>query len=133
MDWKQVIFTDEKTVRLNCVKGMVWNSPGKRKAVRTVKHPVKANVWGCFSSKGFGRVVCFKENLNAELLCDIYKCGLLPKARKQFGHDSVLWKLQEDNDPKRRSKLAVNWKRNNGVHEIYWPSMSPDLAPIENV
>ena len=41
--------------------------------------------------------------------------------------------LQEDNDPKHRSKLAVNWKRNNGVHEIYWPSMSPDLAPIENV
>ena len=32
-----------------------------------------------------------------------------------------------------RSKLAVNCKRNNGVHEIYWPSMSSDLAPIENV
>ena len=66
-------------------------------------------------------------------MCDIYKRGLLPIARKQFGHDSMLWKLQEDNDPKHKSKLAVNWKRNNGVHEIYWPSMSPDLAPIENV
>ena len=65
-------------------------------------------------------------------MCDIYKRGLLPTARKQFGHDSMLWKLQ-DNDPKHRSKLAVNWKRNNGVHEIYCPSMSPDLAPIENV
>ena len=52
--------------------------------------------------------VCFKENLNAELMCDIYKRGLLPTARKQFGHDSMLWKLQEDNDPKHRSKLAVN-------------------------
>ena len=66
-------------------------------------------------------------------MCDIYKRGLLLTARKQFGHDSMLWKLQEDNDPKHRSKLAVNWKSNNGVHEIYWPSMSPDLAPIENV
>ena len=66
-------------------------------------------------------------------MCDIYKRGLLPTSRKQFGRDSMLWKLQEDNDPKHRSKLAVNWKRNNGVHEIYWPSMSPDLAPIENV
>ena len=101
--------------------------------VRTVKHPVKVNVWGCFSSKRFGRVVCFKESLNAELMCDIYKRGLLPTARKQFGYDSILWKLQEDNDLKHRSKLAVNWKRNNGVHEIYWPSMSPDLALIENV
>ena len=105
----------------------------KKKVVQTVKHPVKVNVWGCFSSKGFGRVVCFKENLNAELMCDIYKRGLFPTVRKQFGHDSMLWKLQEDNDPKHRSKLAVNWKRNNEVHEIYWPSMSPDLAPIENV
>ena len=25
MDWNQVVFTDETTVRLNCVKGMVWN------------------------------------------------------------------------------------------------------------
>ena len=44
----------------------------------------------------------------------------------------MLWKLQEDNDPKHRSKLAVNWKRNNGVDEICWPSMSSDLASIEN-
>ena len=67
-----------ETVRLNCVKGMVWNLPEKKKVVRTVKHPVKVNVWGCFSSKGFDRIVCFKENLNAELMCDIYKRGLLP-------------------------------------------------------
>ena len=128
-----MIFTDETTARLNCVKGMVWNLPGKKKVVQTVKHPVKVNVWGCFSSKGFDRIVYFKEKLNAELMCDIYKRGLLPKARKQFGHDSMLWKLQENNDSKHRSKLPVNWKRNNGVHEIYWPSMSPDLASIENV
>ncbi|CAF3033188.1 unnamed protein product [Rotaria sp. Silwood2] len=66
-------------------------------------------------------------------MCDIYKRGLLSTALKQFGHDSTLWKLQEDNDPKHTSKLAVNWKRNNGVHEIQWSSMSSDLAPIENV
>ena len=115
-----MIFTGETTVRVNCVKGMVWNLPGKNKIVRTVKRPVKVNAWCCFSSKGFGRIVCFKENLNAELMCDIYKRGLLPTAQKQFGHDSMLCKLQEDNDPKHRSKLAVNWKRNNGVDEIYW-------------
>ena len=90
----------------------------KKKVVRTVKHPVKVNVLGCFPSKGSGQVVCFKENLNAELMCDIYKRGLLPTSQKQFGHDSKLWKLQEGNDPKHRSKLAVNWKRNNEVHEI---------------
>ena len=32
MDWNQVIFTDETTVRLNCVKGMVWNLPEKKRS-----------------------------------------------------------------------------------------------------
>ena len=50
---------------------------------------------------------------------DIYKCGLLLTSRKQFGHDSTLWKLQEDNESKHTSKLAVNWKRNNGIDEIH--------------
>ena len=104
-----------------------------KKAVRTVKHPIKANVWGCFSSKGLGHIVSFKQNLNAELMCDISKRDFLPTARKQFGYDSTLWKLQQDNDPKHTWKLAVNWKRNDGVHEIHWPSMSPHFAPIENV
>ena len=85
----QVIFTDEITVRLNCVKEMVWNLLEKKKVVRAAKHPVKVNVWDCFSSKRFGRVVCFKENLNAELMCDMYKRGLLPTARKH----SMVWKL----------------------------------------
>ena len=40
-DWNQVIFSDE----MNSVKGLVWNFPEKKKVVRTVKHPVKVNVW----------------------------------------------------------------------------------------
>ena len=66
-------------------------------------------------------------------MCDIYKRGLLPTVRKQFGHDSTLWKLQEDNEPKHTRKLEVNWPRNNGVDEIHCPSMSPDPVPIENI
>ena len=64
----QVIFTDETTV----VKGMLWNFL----LVRTVKHPVKVNVWPCLSSKRFGRLVSFKEKLNTELMCDICKHAL---------------------------------------------------------
>ena len=44
----------------------------------------------CFSSQGFGRIVRFKQNLNADLMCDIYKRGLVPTARKQFGLDSTI-------------------------------------------
>jgi hypothetical protein len=118
---------------MNSVKGMVWNLPRKKKVVRTVKHPIKVNVWGYFLSKGFGRIVCFKQNLNADYMCKIYQYGLLSTARKQFGLDSMLWKLQENNDPKHASEIATSRRRNEGIEKIDWPSMSPDLAPIENV
>ncbi|CAF1411317.1 unnamed protein product [Rotaria magnacalcarata] len=129
-DWNQVTFSDETTIPMNSVKGPVWNLPGKKKVVRTVKHPIKVNVWACFSARGFSRVVCFKENLNADLMCHIYKYGLLPTARKQFGYGSTLWKLQEDSGPKHTSKLATNWRMNNNIPKIDWPSMSPDIASI---
>ena len=132
-DWDLVIFSDETTVYLNQVKGRVWNPPGNKKIVRTVKHPTKVNVWGCFSSRGFGRIICFKENLNAKRMCNIYERALLPTATDHFGPGSTSWKLQEDNDPKHMSKMAKKWREENGVQRIDWPSMSPDINPIENV
>ena len=66
-------------------------------------------------------------------MCDIYERGLLPTTWKKFGHDSTLWMLQEDNDPKHISKLAAIWKTNNGVHGTHGTSKTSDLAPVENV
>ncbi|CAF4461184.1 unnamed protein product [Rotaria magnacalcarata] len=91
----------QKLVALAEQQTLVWNLPGKKKVVRTVKHPIKVNVWGWFLAGGFGRVY-----------------GLLPTVRKQFGYDLTLWKLQEDNDPKHTSKLATNWRMNNNVPKI---------------
>ena len=62
-------------------------------------------------------------------MCRVYKYGLLPTARKHFGHDLTPWKLQEDNDP----KLVTSWKEGKKIENIDWPSMSLDIAPIKNV
>ncbi|RLU21130.1 hypothetical protein DMN91_005503 [Ooceraea biroi] len=43
------------------------------------------------------------------------------------------WVLQEDNDPKHRSKLCSAWKQQNNVTTMEWPAMSPDVNPSENV
>ncbi|CAF3372163.1 unnamed protein product [Rotaria socialis] len=133
IDWNRIIFSDETTVRLNQLKRCVWNLPGKRKVFRTVKYPIKVNIWGCFSCNGFGRIYCFRENLKADLLCRIYKRYLFPTARDHFGRNSTNWALQEDNDPKHTSQLAKQWRSKYEVQRIDWPSMSPDLNPIENV
>ena len=66
-------------------------------------------------------------------MCDIYKRSLVLTARKQFWLDSTIWKLQEDNDPKHTSKLALNWKVSHRIQKIDRWSMSSDFAPIENV
>ena len=85
-----------------------WKLARKKKGHANCQaHPIKVSVWGCFSSQGFGPIVCFKQNLNAEFMHGISKRGLLPTAWKQFGHGSTLWKLQEDNEPKHTRKLAV--------------------------
>ena len=65
-------------------------------------------------------------------MCDIYKYGLSLTAQKQFGHDSMLWKLQEDNDPKHMSKLAIHLREEKEIEKIDGPSMSPDLEMFGN-
>lgn len=50
-----------------------------------------------------------------------------------FGNDFDNSILQEDNDPKHRSRKCTHFKENNNIEILPWPSMSPDINPIENV
>ncbi|CAF4832540.1 unnamed protein product, partial [Rotaria sp. Silwood2] len=109
-NWCKVIATDETTFRLNTVRRMYWQLPGHRTIRRTVKFPLKVNAWGCMTSKGFGTIICFKENLKSLFLCNhLYQNGLLPTATHYFGRNKD-WVLMEDKDPKHRSKLSRDWK-----------------------
>ena len=63
-------------------------------------------------------------------LVEIYKKTLLPSSSLLFEEN---WFLQEDNDPKHRSRLAKNWRELNNVNRIDFPSYSPDHNPIENL
>ena len=100
---------------------------------RFVKHSSKVNVWSRFSSQGYARIICFKQSINAELMCDIYKRGLMPTTKKQFSLDSTIWELQEDKDLRHIWKLAIYWKANDRIKKLDCPPMLPDLTPIENV
>ena len=90
-------------------------------------------MYGCFAEKGFGQIHCFTDNLNADKLYKIYKYTLLSTATTFFGKDKDKWILQEDNDPKHLSKKAQDWKIDNQINRLSWPSQSPHLNPMENV
>jgi len=132
-DWDRVIFTDESTFQLFQSARMVWQPINSRVVQRTVKHPPKVHVWGCFSSKGFGKLALFTRNLDASFLTQIYEEYLLPSAIEMFPEGPDHWVLQEDNDPKHTSKKAKKWREENNVTRMTWPAQSPDLNPIENV
>ncbi len=70
-DWSKVVASDETMIRLHTTHKYTWQRPGERKVVRTVKYPLKINVWGCLSEKGFGRVFCFTKNLNSQYLLTV--------------------------------------------------------------
>lgn len=132
-DFSKVIFTDESSFWAWLPRRHAWSTQSNRVVQRTVKHPAKVHVWGCFCSKGFGVLYVFTGNLNAEKMNEIYRKCLLKSAKRWFGPDTSAWVLQEDNDPKHRSHACTEWKRENGITTMNWPSQSPDANPIENV
>ena len=77
-----------------------------------------------------GVLLLFSGTLTRPRLVEIYKKNLLPSSSLLFEEN---WFLQEDNDPKHRSRLAKNWRELNNVNRIDFPSYSPDLNPIENL
>ena len=133
MNWDNVVFTDETTFNLNPYKQKYWSRGRRIKFIRRFRHPQKIHLWGCFSSRGFGTLYLFKDNLTAKKMVEIYKKALLRSINKFGFVDNDDWLLQEDKDPKHTAKLSKKWKSENNIQQIPWPANSPDLSPIENL
>ncbi len=41
--------------------------------------------------------------------------------------------LARDNDPKHRSNYSRTWKSDHQIVTLPWPSLSPDINPVENL
>ncbi len=87
-------------------------------------------LWGCFSAKGPGRLICVKERMNGAMYREILSENLLPSARALKMKRG--WVFQHDNDPKHTARATKEWLRKKHFKVLEWPSQSPDLNPIEN-
>ncbi|CAF4902349.1 unnamed protein product [Rotaria magnacalcarata] len=43
------------------------------------------------------------------------------------------WIFQQDNAPIHRAKVNITWFKSQNINVLPWPSLSPDLNPIENL
>ncbi len=134
--WDSILWSDETKRNVFGTDGFktVWRRKGeeyKEKCmVPTVKHGGgSVLMWGCMSAAGVGELHFIDGIMNSQMYCSILKEKMLLSLRA-LGHHAL---FQHDNDPKHTSKATVGFLKKNRVKVIQWPSMSPDLNPIEHL
>ncbi len=137
-DWENVIWSDETKIELFGKNSTcrVWRRKNAelhpKSTIPTVKHGGgNIMLWGCFSAKGPGRLICVKERMNGAMYREILSENLLPSARALKMKRG--WVFQHDNDPKHTARATKEWLRKKHFKVLEWPSQSPDLNPIENL
>ncbi len=128
--WNHVLWSDETKIILFGSDGVkhVCRQPGeeyKDKCVLpTVKHGGgSVMVWGCMSAAGI------QGNMNANMYCDMLKQSMIPSLRR-LGRRAA---FQHYYDPKHTSKTTTALLKKLRVKVMDWPSMSPDLTPLEHL
>ncbi len=136
-DWENVIWSDEtkielfgKKLNLSCLEEKECWVASKEHHTYCEAWGGNIMLWGCFSAKGPGRLICVKERMGA-MYREILSENLLPSARAL--KMKCGWVFQHDNDPKHTARATKEWLRKKHFKVLEWPSQSPDLNPIENL
>lgn len=137
--WQYVIFTDESKI---CAYGpdgnnRVWRRRGSplksHHYTSTVKFGGKSvMVWGAITYHGVGKLVFIDGKMNSEMYVEILKTGYV-QTLEMHGFRLPESIFQQDNDSKHTSLFTKRYLFENNYRVLKWPSISPDMNPIENV
>lgn len=85
-------------------------------------------VWGGLWYNGLTPLIRITGNLNAQRYCEeVLQTIVVPTTQD---HDLT---FQQDNAPPHSAKVSRDFLEANGIPCLEWPSMSPDLSPIEHI
>jgi len=147
-DWELVIFSDEADLfPIKCGKEYIrLREEEKLVDVVPIREGSKKNltvkVWGSISSLGVGPLVRYEETMKAQKYVDTLNTYLLQEypmlensKMEEEGQDDQLptFSFVHDNCTPHTAKIVKNWRDENQVNFLKWPSNSPDLNIIENV
>ena len=134
--WNHVLWSDEMKINSFGSDGFkhVWRRPGEEYKDKCVLPTVKHGggnfmVWACMSAAGVGELHFIEGNMNSNMYCEKLQKSMIPSFQK-LGRRAV---FQHDNDPKNTSKTITALLKRLRVKMMDWPSMFPDLNPIEHL
>lgn len=134
--WRTVLFTDESRFCLHQADGRlrVWRRQGERMAANCV---LQADSWGARSIMVWGgisrdyrtRLHVFQGRITAAVYQDVLQTIAVPFLRNH----RRLAVLQQDNATPHTAWTTQDYLRQQHVTTLPWPSLSPDLSPIEHL
>ena len=136
--WNSVLWSDECKFNLFGSDGhqKVWRKPHEEYKLKctlpTVKHGGGSiMVWGSMAASGVGNLVFIDGIMDRYVYKNILDENVLQSAEK-LGIVDEFW-FQQDNDPKHKSRYAMNYFDEACLECIDWVAQSPAMNPIEHL
>ena len=137
--WGSVLFTDESKFNVqNCDgRARVYRERAQRFSEDCVQKRNRGggssvHVWAGSTQFHTTDLVILHGNVNARRYIDnVLRPVALPFLRQNYRRRNIIY--QHDNAPAHTARPTAYFLAANGIQELDWPPLFPDMSPIEHV